>query len=393
MRILHVVPSLSSRLGGPTEVVINLVNELERLGVQTEIATTDDDGAGRLDVPLHCLSRYRGAAVWFYPREIFSRKEFIPSRDLASFFYRSIPTYDLVDIHYLFTFSSSMASYVCTKKRVPYTIRTMGQLAAWSLKQRALLKTIYSRTVDRNFFNNSSLIHCTTEGEASDVKAYGINKPIKVLPLGVHQTDLIPDSHIKLRKHFNLPSDAQIILFLSRLHEKKRPELLIELLKDINKSKPPHLIIAGQGGGEYLETLKEKVIRHGVQDRVHFAGFVGPEQRSELLQGCDLFVLPSHSDNFALAVAEALEAGAAVITSSEVQISPDIVQAECGIVLDNCDTQLQGAIEDLLLDREKRINLGIKARNMAHQRYSWPAIAKQLVVIYENILANNKSNS
>jgi glycosyltransferase involved in cell wall biosynthesis len=386
MRVLHVLPSISRKLGGPTEVAIQLVKNLNQKGISAEIATTNDLGPDVLNLPNYALSQYLEVPVWSFPRERFRRREFIPSRALANWLYTNVRNYDIVDIHYLFTFSSTVAGYCAKYHNVPYTMRAMGQLAPWSLSQRRLIKTFYSLLLEKRLLNDASVVHCTSFGEAEDVKKYKVKSPLEILPLGVEETEILENAPKVLRERFAIPNDSSIILFHSRLHPKKRPDVLIKEYHNFKSTKPIHIILAGDGEPKYVQELKEIAVEKNIEKYVHFVGFIDKSIRSELLQGCDIFVLPSSSDNFALALAEALEAGAAVITTTSVQIAPDLIEAQSGVVINSVGTELVNAVNDLLADPQKRKRLGENARNMAHEKYSWPNITDKLVEVYQRIV-------
>ncbi len=388
MRVLHVLPSISSKLGGPSEVAFQLVRGLIEEGISAEIATTDDDRTDTLPIPSHCCTLYRDVPVWVFPREQLRRNEFIPSRALAAWLMHSVRNYDFVDIHYLFTFSSTVASYAARWSGVPYSVRTMGQLAPWSLAQSGLLKRCYRAAFDNSMLRKAALVHCTSNPEADDAQAAGVSAPIRILPLGVERTTRIANASAITHSRYKIPMESPILLFLSRLHPKKRPDLLIQALKSLGESSRAHLIIAGDGAPEYLDELKRLAYSLALKDRVHFIGFIGAAERSALLQGCDVYILPSHSDNFALALAEALEAGAAIITTKEVQISPEIVEAQAGVVLQDVEKELSKSIRQLIENPLLRQELGARARDLAHNKYNWKAIVKDLVKVYSEAISN-----
>jgi len=396
MKILHVIPSISPGLGGPTQVVLNLVSALRQFNINAEIVTTNDDGGQLLDVPLNQRVEFysqdseQPVPVWFLPRFTPPFKEFIFSPALAGWLWKHLSNYDVIDNHYLFSYAPSCAAAIARWKGVPYTVRTMGQLSSWALSQSKLRKQIYTSLIERRNLKHAAAIQCTTPEEAQDVRNFGIHTPIVTLPLGVHLPSGLSDPKMQLRKQYNLSKNVPIILFLSRLHHKKRPELLLESLSLLQaQGHHFHLILAGSGMPDYLSYLKNLSTSLGLDHCVSFPGLVIDKEKDLLLQGSDLFVLPSFSENFGIAVAEALAAGLPVVITPGVQIASDIATAKAGLIVPGEVEPLVASITKLLVSPQLRDELGQNGQRLAKERYSWKAITQNLIPVYE-ALASGK---
>lgn len=387
MKVLQVIPSLSPALGGPTQVAINLTKALQNCGVEAEIVTTNDDGKTLLDIPLHQRIYYNGVPVWFLPRFSPPMKEFIFSPAMTKWLLQNIRNYDILDNHYLFSYASTCAAAIARWYDIPYTIRTMGQLSPWALAQSRRKKQLYSHLIERRNLVKAAAIHCTSPGEAEDVKNFGLMTPTITLPLGVEPSPILPEAREKIRYLYNLATDVPILLFLSRLHYKKRPELLLKSLHNIVAKHEFHLILAGTGESDYIEELKRLASQLGLQSRTSFVGFVAGREKDLLLQGSDLFVLPSYADNFAIAVAEAMAAGLPVIVTPGVQIAPDIVRTGAGVVVKGEAESLGVAIAQLLASPRQRAEMGENGKCLVRTCYSWDAIASQLIPVYHSIIS------
>ena len=397
MKVLHVIPSICPTLGGPTEVALNLVSALREYGVDTEIVTTNYGGVKPMDVPLNQRVDYAFKAdenvsipVWFLPFTPPTLKEFIFSRQLTSWLWQHIHNYQILDNHYLFSYAPTCAAKVASLKGIPYTVRTMGQLTPWALSQKQLKKQAYTFFVERHNLNKAAAIHCTTEAEAENVRSFGIQTPTLTLPLGANASAPIANAEAKLRQKYNIASDKPIVLFLSRLHYKKRPELLLESLSQLKtQGYSFHAIFAGSGEADYTDSLQQLVTSLGVEERVTFAGHVTGADKDLLLQGADLFALPSYSENFGIAVAEALVAGLPVVITPEVQISDDVKAANAGAIVSGDVESVTNAIAELLVAPQLRQELSTNAKRLAQTRYSWKAIAGELASSYKAIASNN----
>ena len=386
MKVLHVIPSIAPVRGGPSQAVLAMVKALRYRGVDAEIVTTNDNGNEFLDVPLRKRIIYQDVPVWFLPRFALPMKEFIFSGDLTKWLWQHIGDYDLVHNHYLFSYASSCAGLFARLHKIPYMVRTIGQLTPWALAQSHLKKQIYTSLIERHNLNHARAIHCTALGEAEDVRNFGIKTQTIVLPLGVDRADILPNAKSQLRHTYGIPDERQIVLFLSRLHYKKRPDLLIESFAKIIATNPDtQLVMAGSGEKEYVRHLQQIVAKHNLSDRVTFTGFVTGNDKQLLFQGSDIFALPSYSENFGIVVAEATIAGLPVVITPGVQISPEIAAANAGMVI-NDEIELVEAITQLLNDPQLRSQLSQNAIDFATQRYSWSNIADRLATHYAEII-------
>lgn len=387
MKVLQVIPSVSPALGGPTEVVLNLVKALRESGVDAEIVTTNDNGPTCLDVPLNQRIEYQEVPIWFLPRFSPPLKEYIFSPAITKWLWQNIRNYDILDNHYLFSYASTCAGAIARMQNVPYTVRTMGQLAPWALAQSHLKKKVYSFLIERHNLNSAAAIHCTSNGETEDVRNFGIQTPTVTLPLGVNPPVHWQDAKQKVCQVYGISPDTPVVLFLSRLHYKKRPDLLIQALSKLAaKEHKFHLILAGSGEADYLSYLNNLVLSLGLTAQTTFPGFMAGQDKDLLLQGSDIFVLPSFSENFGIAVAEAMAHGLPVIITPDIQIAPEIAQAKAGLVVPGEVESLADAIAQLLTSPQQRQHLGENGKILVKGRYSWSAIASHLTEVYRSII-------
>ena len=386
IKVLHVLPSLSLKLGGPTQVALNLVSALREIEIDAEIATTNDDQDTVLDVPLRERVIYQNVPVYFFPRFPIRIKEFLFSTELTRWLWQHQKNYDLVETHYLFSYAPSCSAAIARQFKTPYFVNTIGQLTPWALAQGQLKKKIYSAIIEKQNLNQAAAIHCTSNGEAEDVTQFGIKTPKMVLPLGVTPPIPIPDAKQKLCQQYQIPADVPIILFLSRLHPKKRPDLLLQTLGQLSLDCPFHLIMAGSGESAYVKILQDLVTTLNLSNRTVFTGFVTGQDKDLLLQGSDLFVLPTYSENFGIVLAEAMVAGLPVITTAGTQIAPDIARVKAGLIVDGDSTALGSAISQLLQNPHQCAILGQNGQRFALNNYAWPSIARNLASAYGAIV-------
>lgn len=388
MKVLQVIPSLSPRLGGPTRAVQGLSKSLQEMGVDVQILTTDDDTDQRLNVPLNQPTSYKNIPTTFLPRTL-RAKEFIYTNALSQWHHKNLNSFDLIHTHYLFSYLPSWTARAARHQNIPYLMRPLGQLTPWALSQSARKKNLYTLLLERQNLEGAVTIHCTSPEESINVQNFGIQTPTVSLPLGVDSPKMIQDASEKLHQTYGISQDVPIILFLSRLHPKKQPEVLIRAASYLLRNQPCHIILAGTGDHSYVSQLRALATTLNIDQNVTFAGFVDGYDKNLLLQGADVFALPSHSENFGIAVAEALISGLPVVITPGIQISPEIEAAAAGIVVKAEPIAFSSALRQVISRPDMQYSFQENGLRLAKSRYSWKAIARELMSTYQSILSKN----
>ena len=391
MKVLHVIPSLAKEKGGPTQISLDLIRALNDCGIEAEIATTNDNGSGLLNVPLFEKIDYEGVPVWFLPRFAMPLKEFLFSPALTRWLWQHLGNYQLIHTHYLFSYAPTAAAAIARWYNLPYIVTPYGMLTSWALNHQRGKKLVYS-LIERHNFRHAVGAYCATKDESQDVENFRVPTSTFVIPYGVDLPVTQEQARQELRSKYQITTETPIVLYFSRLHEKKRPDLLIQSLSQLKEQWDFHLLIAGSGEPDYENYLHNLTNSLGLTSRTNFTGFITGQDKEILLQGSDLFVLPSFSENFGIAVAEAMAAKLPVIVTSGVQIAPEIAAADAGIVIDGEGSTLVEAITQLLQFPDLRKQLGNRGFELVKKRYSWRAIANQMANIYTKISQNQEKH-
>ena len=382
MRVLHLIPSISPRRGGPSQAVLAMTAALRRRGVDAAILTTDDDGPQRLPIPLGRWHRRGGVPVLAFPRwspgapALRPLREFAVSPPLACWLRRHLRQWHLLHVHALFSFPSTAGMAVARRQGVPYVLRSIGQLQHWSLAQSAGRKRLLLHLIERRNLAGAAALHFTSEAEQREAMALGLATPRFVLPLGV---ELPPP---ELPAEPRAPGPVRF-LFLSRLHPKKQLPLLLQALAVLRRRRPGaswRLDIAGEGEPAYGHQLQRLAQRLAIAERLSWHGFVTGEAKAALLRQAHWFLLPSAAENFGIAAAEALAAGVPVILSPGVALADAVIAAGAGLVCEPASAALADSLEACL--QPPTAAMRSAARQLAGERFSWGAISGQLIDQY-----------
>ena len=395
MKILHVIPSVAPRYGGPSRAVVEMCRALEANGVQTLIATTDADGTGRLDVKIGELVSYEQAPAIFFSRQW--SEAFKYSRPLAQWLQAHVAEFDVVHIHAVFSHACLAAAGACRKQGVPYVVRPLGTLDPWSLKQKQLKKRLFWQLGVRKMLKGAAAIHYTTQAELELAEeSLGLTRGV-VIPLGI-ETDLLnehegaKDSGVKALSSFKPP----YVLVMSRLHQKKGLEVLLPAFLSLVK-KPEfakwQLVLAGDGESTYVASLKSLVKSGGGNGNVVFAGWLDGAQRKNTLRAASLLALTSYQENFGLCAVEALACGVPVLLSPHVNLAQEIEKAGAGWVAPLEGAALEQTLAASLRDERGRAERGALGKQLVQRRFTWDAVALALMNLYYKLLAVNEPDN
>jgi glycosyltransferase involved in cell wall biosynthesis len=390
MRVLHVIPSLSTRTGGPPVAVVESAMALRACGVETTIIASDMAAAAsagdRRRVVASDLPRGADALdVRLFPVMPPGRLVFSPRM------YRAIAKEarhsDIVHIHSLFLFPQFAAFRAARAAGVPYVVSPRGALDPYLRGRGKLAKTIAGAVWQRGMLSSASRLHVTSDEEArqmSDV-APGVRRV--VIPNGVRWADYadLPPADA-FRRLFLGGSDGPIVMFFGRLSHKKGLDVLIRAFAIARNDAPnAWLAIVGPDDERLTPMLRGLARRKGVEDRVVFPGMLSGKEKLSALAASDVWALPSYGENFGNAVVEALAASRAAVISPEVNIAPEIAAAGAAIVAARNAEAFGEEIAALLRDEPRRRALGVAGREFA-LRYDWSNVAPRMAAMYESMM-------
>jgi glycosyltransferase involved in cell wall biosynthesis len=357
---------------------------LSNLGVAVETATTDDDGSRRrANKPLGKPIAENGVTRWYFPKQTEFYKVSLP---LRRWLRREIHRFDIVHVHALFSFASIMAARAARRARVPYIIRPLGVLNRYGMTQhRAFLKRLSLTMIEKTLLEDAAAVHFTSEEEQAEAETLGIPMQGIVIPLGIEFSELASPAEF-LQCYPSLQS-KQRLLFLSRIDPKKNLESLLRAVSLLRSEFPDlMLIVCGDGPNEYVSILQRLANELDISERTIWAGRVDGTRKTSALALADLFVLPSFSENFGIAVVEALAAGIPVVAGRGVAVAVNAENADVAIAVDPNPEAIARAIRCFLCDDRRRRQAASRAQAFAQKMYSAATMGERLIGLYRQIL-------
>lgn len=369
MRILHYIPSIDRASGGVGAYMQLLAKELGKL-VDLHVVTHRSDNELLLEnCQLHYISS--GWLPWAS-----SKSEFLTllSELRPDVFHTNCCWLPLSALTSMW---AKNAGY-----KVVYTPH--GMLEPWIMKRNYWTKKLPAICLfQKKGLAVADMIHSTADSERDNLLQLGWNEKLCTIPNCVDLDDI----DIKLNRIEGGSGTNKIILFLSRIHVKKGINFLIEAvacLKD--KLKGWTVKIAGEGDSAYIEDLKLLTVKLGVDDIVQFVGGVYGDDKWKLYKESSLFVLPTHSENFGIVVAEALACEVPVITTKGTPWS-ELKEFSCGWWTEVGTEPTFLALESFLeKSKEELVSMGKNGRQLIEKKYSCRTVAQEFNEMYSKLI-------
>ena len=360
-------------------------------GVEVETATTDDDGAGgRNGRALEVLLPEEGAQRRYFRKTTNPYKTSIP---FARWIFRHARDYDVIHIHALFSSCSTFAAWAARRAGVPYVVRPLGTLSQYGVsKRRPWLKRISLALVERRILRGAAAVHFTSAIERQEAESLGVSMRGVVIPLAVEPAaEPVRDAPLASFPEMN---GKRGVLFLSRLDPKKNVEgLLAAIALSGDVLRDTVWLIAGNGDPDYVAQLHRLASQLGVADRVRWLGHLDADAKAEAFARAQLFVLPSFSENFGIAAAEAAAAGVPCVLGHGVAITAELVDAEAALAVTTEPASIAAAMIRLMQDEALRARMSASARTHAQRHYSVAAMGQALARLYSDLLSDRKSKA
>lgn len=386
MKILQIIPECDPAAGGPIEGIRQLGLELRKLGVEQELLTLDPPGAPgaeRLEFVVHAKGRPRASGTGLLAR---IRRWANYSPEAVAWARAHVRDYDAVVVNGMWNYSTRLARLALVGSGVPYVVYPHGTLDPWFRKRyphKHAIKQALWLFNEGVLLRHADAVLFTCEEERlvgrNTFWPYAVRERVVAFGAGAPE----PEASGQIEAYRAMVpqlGNRRYLLFFGRIHEKKGCDLLIEAFaRSADRDPDCDLVMAGPDQTGWMAELQAIAARLGIAHRLHWPGMVTGPAKFGALRGADAFVLPSHQENFGIAVAEALSCNCPVLISDQVNIWREIEEAGGGLVAP--DT-LAGTCD--LLDRWHGLNgaerdaMAKRGAALFESRFTMAAAAREL---------------
>ena len=280
--------------------------------------------------------------------------------------------------HSLWTMPNMFPGHLARRYDFPMIFSPHGTLAPWAMNHSRWKKRIFWRLGQELALTKASCFHASSEGEYEAIRSLGYRQPVALIPFGVD----IPELEV-----FDATESPKALLFFARLHPAKGIELLISVWSRIQHDFPDWILrIAGPEDYPGYQDKIERLAESASCTRIEFLGPVFGTDKDRLLQGASLYVLPTHTENFGITVAEALAAETPAIVTKGAPWD-GLVLHHCGWWIDRTERTVEQALrEAMALPELEREAMGRRGRAWIAREFSWNTLGTQLASTYDWML-------
>ena len=381
MKILHLIATASPESGGPIE---GILRQNDAMPDTIEVASLDSpnsDFVANFPIKIYPLGTYQIGEGW---------RRFLKRYGLSYQFLRwlrqNVSNYDCVVVNGLWNFTGLAASLTLPSSQVPYFVYAHGMLDPWfrvNFRAKHVLKQISWLFNEGRLLTNARAVLFTTEDERDLARTTYWGYKYREAVVGYGTADPPPQrdiQEISFRSAIPALGNRRYLLFLSRIHEKKGCDILIRAFAAVADRFPEiDLVIAGPDQSGLKKQLQEEAARAGFVNRIHWPGMITGDIKWGAFRSAEAFILPSHSENFGVVVAEALACSRAVLISNKVNIWRVIESEGAGLVEDD---NLEGTVrlieKFLALPQNDKLRMQSRARECFVEHFEIKKIANEL---------------
>lgn len=291
----------------------------------------------------------------------------------------------VISQHGLWLHYGRVAKNLGRTKSVPVIVHPHGMLEPWALRRSSWKKQMTGRLWEFENLRAAACVRVTSTDELKSVRDFGLRNPVALIPNGIDVEDFARLPSVEEAEGL-LPSlkDRRVLLFLSRVHPKKGVPVLLRAWQALGAARDEWtLAIAGPDQGGHTDELRQLVDELGLKETVIFLGALFGERKLAAYALADLFVLPSYSENFGVAVAEALAAALPVLTTTATPWK-NLAERGCGWCVEASVEQMTATLgEALALPTSALSEMGAKGREWMRRDFAWEQLAAQMIEVCE----------
>ncbi|NLH39965.1 MAG: glycosyltransferase [Elusimicrobia bacterium] len=386
MKILYLV-GFYPEIGGPFISILNLLKKISQKNIEIKVLSP---------IPKN-YDINKLEFIKELPYEVEYFREDLPRSVMPSFSSKLLKrimeeskNYDLIHLNGIFD-SYAIFTFFINK---PYVLSPRGTFMIDAYNKifiKKIKKNIFINIIGRRIVKKAKNIHLLTNMEKKDFLSFfpKYENKIKVIPNGLNlnnfNTSIVSENLIK---KFPAIKNKKLILYLSRINWKKGLDLLFPAFtKLVKENSDYHLLMAGDDDGDdYTLKMKNLVKELGILDSVTFTGLLVGEDKIEAFKRAEIFVLPSYSENFGVAIIEAMAWGVPIVISNKVGVYDDVEKNKAGIIVETNIESVYYGMKTLLENNNLRIEISKNAQKMVKEYYDIDKVTDNMIKMYEEVL-------
>ena len=362
MKVLQVVPGIYRESSGPSYSVPATCSGLLHNGVDVELFATDGMPARAFEYPVHIFEKKK------FPIDAMGR-----SPDLLRALKQACKTADIIHTNSLWMFPNVYPDWARKGTKCKLVIGPRGTVSPWAMNRARLKKFLFGHLWQYRVLRNADMFVASCEEEAEDIRRLGYRQPIAIVANGID----IPDDVVPGR------CERRRMYFLSRIHPKKNVELLIKCWAKLESEFPEWdlSIVGPDENNAYADSMKKLTADLGCR-RIRFEGELKGLEKRKFVAASECLVLPTHSENFGMVVAEALALGTPAICSKGAPWK-GLVENRCGWWVDANEPTFANAMREVMSTERKELeDRGSRGREWMTRDFSWNRIGADLKAAY-----------
>lgn len=374
MKICLFTTTIDKNSGGPSRSVPILAKGLSTIGIDTTLLTCSSP-----QMNSHLLDNSGVTLKVVSPAISFNELE----TEILS------GNYDLIHGQNLWNPLYSKMAKIARKHNIPYMMTPRGCLEPWAYQGQGFMKSLKKKAAmllyQKRDLQKAACILTTAKMEADNVRFIGVKSPIAIIPNGIDV------SEYKCRTLDFKPSVKKQILFLSRIHQKKGIEFLINAWVLLKHKYPEwNVVIAGNGEQTYINQLNTIISNNGLKDSITIIPPVFGEVKHKLYCESSLFILPTYSENFGMVIAEAMSCGVPCITTNGTPWQ-ELNEKNLGWCIDLSQENLLHTISTAIdLGQDILFDMGQRCSQHIYNTYQYTEVALKNKAVYEWIVNGSK---
>jgi glycosyltransferase involved in cell wall biosynthesis len=386
MKISLVTPSFypATVYGGPIFSTLHTSQELAKLDeVEVYVSTTNANMTSRLEVE---TGKWHKFDEDFYVKYYNETKIDFMSLSLLLNVWKDIKNADVVHAQYMFSTPTPIALFYAKLFDKPAVLSPRGALCQWCLEQGSRFKMTWLKLLIKPFMGNI-VWHATAQQEKEEILKQFPDARVEIIPNGIEFekfqicNTMTPETFTETFAGQSMEAE-KIIVSMGRLQKKKGFDILIDAFATVVNVYPEaKLFIAGQDEEEGKK-LQQQIEELGLNGKAFLTGQIGGQEKIDFLANADLFVLPSHNENFGNVYVESLAAGTPIVASTGTPWQ-EVEEADCGKWVNNSVDETAEAMLEML--QKEREEMRVNAQRLA-KKYDWKNIALQFRKLFEKII-------